>query len=115
MPMKINLHNRTFIIKEGTSNGEVSGQTIFKYFQEGDLVWADYSGGTILKGNLMAKVGSDGKLDMVYHHINSSNEIRTGICKSTPEINDNGKIVLNEKWKWTSGDFSEGESTLVEL
>ncbi len=51
---------------------------------------------------------------MRYHQININNELMTGICVSTPEKLSNGKIRLHEKWKWTSGDQSEGESILEE-
>jgi len=39
----------------------------------------------------------------------------TGICTSTPEILPDGKIRLHEKWRWTSGDLSEGESVIEEV
>ena len=42
-------------------------------------------------------------------------QIKTGKCHSVPTISDNGKIELSEKWEWTSGDFSKGESRLVEM
>ena len=29
-------------------------------------------------------------------------------------VKENGKIELSEQWEWTSGDFSKGESLLVE-
>lgn len=32
-----------------SENGEVNEQTIFTYHQNGKLLWADYSGGNILK------------------------------------------------------------------
>jgi hypothetical protein len=39
----------------------------------------------------------------------------TGICFSTPEILENGKIRLHESWEWTSGDQSKGTSIIEEL
>jgi hypothetical protein len=78
--MKINYNNKTFVSKENTDNGEVSSQTIFKYYQEGSIVWADYSGGEIVTGNLIAKVDEAGRLDMIYHHINTKGEFKTGKC-----------------------------------
>ncbi|WP_262503030.1 hypothetical protein [Polaribacter glomeratus] len=38
----------------------------------------------------------------------------TGICKSIPEILENGKIRLHKSWKWTSADNSKGQSIIVE-
>jgi hypothetical protein len=39
----------------------------------------------------------------------------TGICTSTPEEIENGKIRLHESWQWTSGNQSKGNSMLEEI
>jgi hypothetical protein len=76
---------------------------------------ANYSGGQIISGHLIAIVDANGALDMRYHQVNTKGELMTGICFSTPEILLNGKIRLHEKWEWTSGDKSVGESIIEEL
>lgn len=96
-------------------NGEVSEQTTFTYHQNGKLLWAEYSGGDILKGSLIGTVLCKGELDFVYHHINKDMKIKTGKCHSVPTVLENGKIELSEQWQWTSGDYSKGESLLVEV
>ncbi len=58
--MNINYDNKTFRSVSNTDNGEVSGDTVFEYHQDGDLVWAEYSGGEIVRGNLIAKILEDG-------------------------------------------------------
>lgn len=112
---KINYDNRKFTSVENSQTGEVSGETVFHYHQTGDLVWAEYAGGAIRFGNLIAKVLADSSLEMRYQHLNSSGELMTGKCFSIPEILSDGRIRLYEKWQWTSGDFSEGESIIEEL
>jgi hypothetical protein len=47
-------------------------------------------------------------------YINNTKTIRTGKCESIPEITKDGRIKLREKWKWTNGDKSKGESTVIE-
>ena len=32
-----------------------------------------------------------------------------------PTVLENGKIELSEQWQWTSGDYSKGQSLLVEV
>ena len=113
--MGINYHNRTFRSTSNTDNGQVSGDTQFHYQQSGDIVTASYGGGQIIQGNLIAKVLSDQSLDMRYHHIDVEGNIQTGICKSTPEVLENGKIRLHESWQWTSGDLSKGQSVIEEV
>jgi len=110
----INYNNKVFIPLSNSENGEVDSGMHFLYRQEGNILTSSYSGGRIRAGHLMAIVDENGGLNMRYHQINDRGEIMTGICKSIPEIMENGKIRLYEKWQWTSGDFSEGESVLEE-
>ena len=72
----------------------------FEYRQKGDLVWAEYSGGAILFGTLIAKCDEEGNLDMRYQHLNRDGELMTGICHSRPEILEDKRIRLYEKWRW---------------
>ena len=111
----INYDGRKFIPKMNSENGEVSEQTVFTYHQSGNLLWAEYSGGDIWKGSLIGTVLSNGELDFVYHHMNRDMQVKTGKCHSVPTLLENGKIELSEKWEWTSGDYSKGESLLVEV
>lgn len=112
---KINYDKRTFKSVSNSETGEVSSETIFKYQQRDDLVWAEYTGGEIIFGNLIAKVVDNNCLEMRYQHLNSNNELMTGKCFSIPKILADGKIRLYEKWQWTCKDFSEGESVIEEI
>lgn len=108
-------HNKTFRSVTNTPNGEVSGDTLFHYHQQGNVVWADYGGGAIVKGFLIAVVQPDNTLDMRYEHVNTQGELMTGRCQSTPEHLPDGRIRLHERWQWTSGDESSGESIVEEI
>jgi hypothetical protein len=77
----MNLNGKTFRASSNSENGEVSSATIFRYFEQDGLVWAEYSGGHILKGNLIGKRNDDGSLDLRYQHVNQGGEIKTGICQ----------------------------------
>lgn len=110
----IDLNNKIFKSEFNSENGEVSDQTIFYYSQQNEIIWAEYSGGQIVKGNLIGKVIGN-HLEFVYQHINKKNELMTGNCKSYPELIESGKIRLKEVWQWTCKDHSFGESTLIEI
>jgi len=110
----VNLDNRKFVPIYNSINGEVSQETVFHYHQDKNIIWAEYSGGQIIKGNIVGKVIDD-HVEFVYQHINSKNEIMTGKCKSYPELIENGKVKLKEFWEWTSGDRSFGESIIIEI
>lgn len=112
---KINYNNRKFASVENSETGEVSAETVFHYHQKENLIWAEYAGGEIVFGNLLAKIVENDCLEMRYQHLNESGELMTGKCFSTPEILADGRIRLYEKWQWTSGDFSAGESILEEI
>jgi hypothetical protein len=111
----IDYNNKIFKSITNTANGEVSDETLFRYKQKDKIVWAEYSGGAIVKGFLIAKVLENNDLDMRYEHINQAGELMTGVCHSSPEILADGRMRLHEKWQWTSGDFSSGESIIEEI
>ena len=111
---RINYNGKIFIPQRNTENGEVNEETIFCYFQENTLFWAEYSGGGVLKGHMIGTVDESGELDFHYQHLNKDRQIRIGKCHSIPYIMENGKIALQEKWQWLNGDLSCGESVVVE-
>lgn len=111
----MNYHNKIFKSVQNSDNGEVSSSTIFRYFQEDEVLWAEYSGGAIVKGNIIGKVNKDGHIEMRYQHISSDDSFKTGICHSKPEITEDGRIRLHENWQWTSGDQSKGYSIIEEV
>ncbi len=111
----IDYNGKIFRPTFNSENGETSSDTVFVYNQTGNILTSEYSGGKIKKGQLIGIVDHNGNIDMRYHQVNNQGEIMTGICKSRPEVLDNGKIRLHESWQWTSGDKSKGKSTLDEL
>ncbi len=111
----ISYDNKKFKSIENSESGEVSSKTIFHYRQKGDIIWATYGGGSIMLGNIIGKVDTDGKIDMHYQHISMDRTFKTGKCMSTPEVLENGKIRLYEKWEWTSGQIGKGKSIIEEI
>lgn len=110
----MNYDGKIFRPIETTKNSETSNDTVFKYKQNGNILTSSYSGGKIKTGHLIGIVFKDGTIEMRYHQVNLDGRLMTGTCVSTPQILPNGKIRLHEKWKWTSGDKSEGESLIEE-
>lgn len=51
----------------------------------------------------------------MYHHMNRKMQIKTGKCHRLPTVLEKRKIELSEQWQWTSGDYSKGQSLLVEV
>lgn len=113
--MNNNLDGKNFAPISNTENGDTDGSTVFRYRQEGNIVWADYEGGQIVKGHLIGKLCEDGRYDLRYHHLDIEGEFKFGKCLSTPVLLADGRLKLEEHWQWLSGDMSEGYSEIVEM
>ena len=113
--MEYNLDGKVFKSVSNTDNGEVGADTLFYYRQAGDIVTADYKGGGILAGQLIARVLAGGQLDMRYHHLNDKGDFMLGRCLSSPERLPDGRLRFKEQWQWLSGDMSSGASEIEEV
>ena len=111
----VNLDNKTFRSVSNSENGEVDMETLFHYTQDGTMISASYSGGSIREGNLIGQIDHEGVLSFAYQHYNINNEFRTGKCISTPERMSNGKLRYHESWEWTNGLEGKGASIIEEL
>lgn len=113
--MKYNLDGKIFVSASNTENGDVKVDTLFYYRQKGNIVSAEYRGGSIVRGQLLAQVLDNGQLDMRYHHLNNKGEFMLGKCLSTPEVLPDGRLRFKESWQWLSGDMSSGYSEIEEI
>lgn len=106
------LDGRTFAASTVAGPGDVDGRTRFHYRQDGDVVWADYAGGSVVRGHL---IGSrrGARLDFRYVHLDTDGGTATGHCESVVEcVGD--RLRLHERWSWESRPGS-GTSVLDEI
>ena len=103
---------RLFTAVENSESGEVSDQTIFCYHQKGNVIWAEYSGGSVVKGFLVGTMDEKQCLHFTYQHINTAGELKAGSCDSEPQ-EENGRLRFYEKWQWTTGEA--GTSIIEEI
>ena len=110
----INFNNKRFILIDNSENGKVNSDTIFEYKQDGNLVTADYYGGSVKYGKIIAHIQND-KLEMLYQCLTIDNQLKAG--KSIAEIflTDNQKIKLKLDWEWITGDKTSGKSEFIEI
>ena len=108
----LSVEGRFFTAVENSESGEVSDQTVFSYHQKGNIIWAEYSGGSIVKGFLIGTMDGNRNLHFTYQHINTAGEQKTGSCDSEPR-EENGRLRFCERWKWTTG--GEGISVIEEI
>ncbi|MDN4527528.1 n-acetylglutamate synthase [Fictibacillus fluitans] len=109
----IDYNNRQFVTIRQAKKGEVSSKTYFSYKQEGSIVSATYSGGDILKGNMVGVADENGNIQMTYSHINQDHEIRGGTCTAVPQTLPDGRLQLTETWT-PSGEERHQEVFAVE-
>ena len=112
--MKIfSFHNKTFTLVQNSEHGSTDSQTIFHYQQEGDLVTADYSGGTIRYGKIIARLEND-QLNMLYQCMTTEGELKAGKAFAKLSFNESEKIKMQLNWEWLNDNREKGTSEYVE-
>lgn len=109
----INFNNKKFALLENSANGKANPETIFEYKQQGDLVTAEYYGGTIKYGKIIALLEGD-QLNMLYQCVTSTNELKAGRAIAYIELTENGKIKLSLNWEWLGDKNEKGTSQYIE-
>ena len=110
---EFNFNNKTFSLLENSKNGKVNSETVFKYKQEGNLVTANYYGGSIKYGKIIAHL-SNNTLDMLYQCITTENELKAGEAIAEISLTKNKKIKLKLNWKWLGKRNESGISEYIE-
>ena len=111
---KIDLNNKTFVLVNNSEKGDVNANTQFRYFQQDDLVTANYSGGPIRSGQIIAKLEGQ-HLHMLYHCLTVENELKAGKAIANISRNKQRKLKLTLQWEWLNGFGEKGTSEYVEL
>ena len=110
---EFNFNNKTFSLIENSKNGKVNYETIFKYKQEGNIVTADYFGGTIKYGKIIANLNNN-TLDMLYQCITTENELKAGKATAKISLTTDNKIKLKLNWEWLGNKNESGISEYIE-
>ena len=84
-----------------------------RYYQDGDVVWAEFAGPAVRAGRLVGTRRPDGALDAAYCFLTAAGETVAGACVSTPELLADGRLRLTEHWRRLDG--STGVSHVEEV
>jgi hypothetical protein len=109
-----NFDNKRFALNQNSDSGQVNPETVFEYKQNGNLVTADYYGGTIKYGKIIA-VLKDDELNMLYQCLTTDNQLKAGKAIAKISLSENGKIKLNLNWEWLTNRNEKGNSEYVEI
>ncbi len=111
---KINFNNKKFSLLENSENGKVNSETIFEYKQDGNLVTADYYGGTIRYGKIIAHLDNN-QLVMLYQCLTIENKLKAGKAIAEITITKANKIKLTLDWEWLNEEGQRGVSEYIEI
>ncbi|GHH34706.1 hypothetical protein [Streptomyces candidus] len=89
--------------------GQVGTRTRFAYHEQDGLIWAEYTGGDIVRGHLVGTREGD-RLDFRYVQLKSDGTTSSGHCLSAVTLLPDGRVRLEESWAWES---QEGSGTSV--
>lgn len=95
------LDGRTFAPRSRADAGEVDAETRFRYHEADGVVWADYDGGEIVRGQLIGTREGD-TLDFRYVQLNLAGQTSSGHCVTRVSELPDGRLVLDETWEWES-------------
>ncbi len=110
---EFNFHNKTFYLVENSENGKVNSNTLFNFYQNENIVTADYFGGTIKYGKIIATIDND-ILNMLYQCVTSENELKAGKAIAKISLTNEDKILLKLNWQWLNGNKKKGISEYLE-
>jgi hypothetical protein len=111
---KFNFNNKKFVLVKNSDNGQVDTETVFEYKQEGNLVTADYFGGSIKYGKIVARLEGD-RLNMLYQCLTTDNQLKAGKAIAQITLSAQNKIKLSLDWEWLTNGTGRGKSEYLEL
>ena len=107
-------NNKKFALIENSESGQVNSETVFEYKQQDNLVTADYFGGTIKYGKIIADLKDD-ELNMLYQCLTIDNQLKAGKAIAKISLTDKGKIKLCLNWEWLTNGSEKGVSEYIEI
>jgi hypothetical protein len=111
---KFDFNKKTFALVQNTEGGQVNAETAFKYKQKGNLVTADYAGGNVIYGKIIAHLKGD-TLDVLYQCLTTDNQLKAGKAVAKASWTKEGKIHLSLNWEWLNDGKTKGQSEYIEL
>ncbi len=88
---------------------------VASYHQDGDAVWAEFSGGRVRRGSIAGTRDPGGALHFGYCMVLADGEVVVGRCHSLPSLLDDGRIRLTERWERYGAAAATGVSYLEEI
>jgi hypothetical protein len=81
--------------------GQVGTRTRFTYHEMDGEIWAEYTGGDVVRGHLVGTREGD-RLDFRYVQLKRDGTTSSGNCVSAVTELPDGRVRLAETWEWES-------------
>ena len=81
--------------------GQVDTRTRFTYHEKDGEIWAEYTGGDVVRGRLVGTRAGD-RLDFRYVQLKTDGTTSSGHCVAQVAELPDGRVRLEETWEWES-------------
>lgn len=109
-----NLNNRKFIATKNSA-GLSSAQTVFQYFQDGQVITGNYQGGEIKFGSLIGKQIAPNKIELRFQCITQGDALLSGQSVGILGENEEGLLTIDFEWNWLGDAASGSTSHYIEI
>ena len=109
----MNLTDRMFRAQANSAGGTINTETRMHFTEDSEVVLAHYSGGSIVRGQVLGRWTGDMQMEMVYHCLTRSDALQAGRAKARFDRTSEGRLAMSLSWQWLTGDRTKGESYWV--
>jgi hypothetical protein len=106
----MNLAGTTFRAVSNSKHGSINTETEMRFSSDGEIVIGNYSGGTVVAGQVLGKRLGESEMEMLYHSANMGGEIQAGKAHGRFALDEEGRMHMVLDWQWLTGDRSSGQS-----
>lgn len=108
------LAGKTFRAIANSSNGTLNTDTTMTLVSEDESgILGVYRGGTIRSGRVVARRRIDSTVEMLYHCVTVSGELKAGQALARFTSDSERGLCMHLDWQWLTGDRANGHSEWV--
>lgn len=108
------LAGKTFRAVANSPNGTIGTDTTMTFMSEDDAgILGVYGGGAVATGRVLARRRSDATLEMLYHCVTTSGELKAGQASARFTTDSDDRRWMKLDWQWLTGDRTSGRSEWI--
>jgi hypothetical protein len=105
---------RVFVPAPAATPSHLANPPAGHYHQDGDVIWAEFAGGGVVRGSLTGRRDREGVLHLAYCQLLDDGSVVSGRCTSYPTVLGDGRIRLDEHWERYGAGAGTGVSVIEE-